>query len=162
MIVNNDKNIKFDPEYSFEEKDDERTTWIEVPDAEPFDAEVTATEYWQTAVEVVNAWSQYRAKAKLYFNATHEETRNAVWHVIVEKYDGDVRNLEDHEGELSEMVNIRLDSFESVCQKFSVDKISRQWLYDNLKDARDYNLLRQKCLRRLRSDKPAISLRSLV
>ena len=59
MIENNDKNIKFDPDYSIEEKDDERTAWVEVEDAEPFECDTEAFEYWRLAVEVINAWSNF-------------------------------------------------------------------------------------------------------
>ena len=64
--------------------------------------------------------------------------------------------------QVSENVNRKLLVFEGICLDFGVDKISRQWLYDNLKNSKDYQKLRQKCLRRLQVHKPAESLKNLI
>ena len=145
---------EFDDGYAFEEKDDERTWRTEVV--------IDVAAFWTAALALLNTWSEYRSKAKLYFNATHDETRRAVWDVIVKSYGGSVDRLLDHEGELSELVNFKLKTFNDLCDMFEVDTVSRQWLYDNLKDKNDYGPLRDKIKRRLSKNKPAQSLRELV
>lgn len=145
---------EFDDDYGIEEFDDERTYRTEVV--------VDVVAFWTAALALLNTWSEYRSKAKLYFNATHDETRPAVWPVIVKSYNGNLDRLLDHEGELSELVNFKLKTFNDLCDLFEVDTVSRQWLYDNLKDKDDYGPLRSKIKRRLASNKPAQSLRELV
>ena len=145
---------EFDDDYAFEERDDERTLRTEVV--------IDVAVFWTAALALLNTWSEYRSKAKLYFNATHDETRRAVWDVIVKSYGGSVDRLLDHEGELSELVNFKLKTFNDLCDMFEVDTVSRQWLYDNLKDKNDYGPLRDKIKRRLSKNKPAQSLRELV
>ena len=145
---------EFDDNYAIEEKDDGRTYRKEVV--------VDVVVFWTAALALLNTWSEYRTKAKLYFNATHDETRPAVWQVIIDSYNGNLDRLLDHEGELSELVNFKLKTFNDLCDMFKVDTVSRQWLYDNLKDKDDYGPLRGKIKRRLDKNKPAQSLRELV
>ena len=144
---------EFDDDYAFEE-DDERTWRREVV--------IDVATFWTAALALLNTWSEYRSKAKLYFNATHDETRPAVWPVIVKSYNGNLDQLLDHEGELSELVNFKLKTFNDLCDMFEVDTISRQWLYDNLKDRYDYGPLRSKLKRRIKGNNPAQSWRELV
>ena len=152
------ENIKiqsdFDDDYAFEEMDDERTFRTEVV--------VDVVVFWRAALALLNTWSEYRSKVKLYVNATHEETRHAVWHVISQSYGGSLDRLLDHEGELSELVNFKLSCFNELCDQFEVDTVSRQWLYDKLKDSQDYGKLRAKIKRRMEANRPAESLRELV
>ena len=145
---------EFGADYGIEEFDDGRTYRTEVV--------VDVVAFWTAALALLNTWSEYRSKAKLYFNATHDETRPAVWQVIVKSYNGSLDRLLDHEGELSELVNFKLKTFNDLCDLFEVDTVSRQWLYDNLKDKDDYGPLRSKIKRRLASNRPAQSLRELV
>ena len=143
--------------YSFEEVDDVRT-WQNGFDAE---TELDSREYWQLAGELINAWAQYQAKKKLFVNATHEETWHKVWDVIVKNYDGDVRRVRRHEQKLSIQVDIKLNNFDRICGKFKVEPVSRQWLYENLKDSKDYASYRGKCDRRKAFIKPAESLKDI-
>ena len=122
--------------------------------------ETNAT-YWRAAENLVNAWSNYQAKKKLYINATHNETRHKVWKVVMDNYDGDVRKLKYHEERLSIEVDDYLERFEMACGYLGIESVSRDWLYRNLRNAKEYDSLRQKCRRRLNSKKPAQSLKEI-
>lgn len=150
--------LNYDKDHFFEERDDERT-YIE---EEKLDRTLDIIVYWMAASMLLKTWSKYRSIAKLYFNATHEETRHAVWHVIIQSYGGSLDRVIDHEGEMSELVNYKLKDFNEICEEFEVDGVSRQWLYDHLKNKDDYRKLRDKISRRIKSRSQAESLHNLV
>lgn len=114
--------------------------------------------YWNAAIDLINAWSEYQAKKKLYINATHAETINRVRHVVVKNYDGNIRKVADHRNQLSEEVDNQLARFEDICAGFDVEPVNRVWLYRNLTEARQYASLREKCRRRLTRVRPAVAL----
>ena len=151
--------LPFDEDFSFEEKDDFRTwgysskLWAEDEELE--------FGYWSVALDLVNAWATYQGKKKLLVNASHDETRHMVWGIIVDKYGGNLTNLERHKTELSIKVDETLYLFQKACVKAGVETVSREWLYRNLRDGKSYNSLRQKCRRRMQAGKPPQSLKKL-
>ena len=118
--------------------------------------------YWNAAIDLINAWSDYQAKKKLYINATHPETFFRVAKVVKEKFDGNFQKIANRRDELSREVDCLIDRFEDICSGFDVEPVSRVWLYQHLKDADDYKRLREKCKRRLNRTRPAVSLAKLV
>lgn len=110
---------------------------------------------------VVNNWSKYNSVKKLYINATHDETRMKVWHVVRSYYNGDLDKVKDREMALGDILDWSLDEFNAICLDAGVRPVSRQWLYENLRTAADYKSIREKVERKLRADHKPISLRDL-
>lgn len=127
--------------------------------------ELSSIEYWQYAIYVINIWAEYQSKKKLLINATHDETRHRVQSVVNNKkyYDGSLARIRKRRDDLSGLVDDCLSGFNKICSLYKVDPVSREWLYDHLKGAKDYQSYRGKCLTRFsRPDKyPAASLREL-
>lgn len=119
-------------------------------------------EYWETAIELINAWSAYQAKRKLYLNASDYETRHKVWHIVEKSYGGSMRWLESHRVELSDKVDLAIDGFSVICRKVGVEPVNREWLFQSLKESKDYKNIRRKCSRRMEAKKPPESLKNLI
>ena len=119
--------------------------------------------YWRTATKVIDAWSTYQGVKKLYVNATHEETRHRVWPVVASEkyYKGSVQRVSNREKELFYLVQAALGEFKTICQFYGVEPVDLDWLYDHLKESKDYASYRNKCKRRAIQCKPAVSLKEL-
>lgn len=118
--------------------------------------------YWEAAIDLINAWSAYQAKRKLYLNANDYETRHKVWHIVEKNYGGSMRRLESHRVELSGKVDLAIDRFSMVCRKVNVEPVNREWLFRSLKESKDYESIRKKCSRRMEAKKPPESLKNLI
>ena len=121
--------------------------------------------YWQYSLDVVNKWAKYQAAKKLYVNATHDETRHRVQAVVNSEkyYKGSVSRIYEQEKALSYQLSRLLVEYRDICDFFGVEPVTREWLYDHLKDASDYASYRGKCQRRLEKfgKYPAVSLKHL-
>ena len=121
--------------------------------------------YWEYALGVINLWARYQAAKKLYINATHEETRRRVQSVVNDKkyYGGSTRKIYDRKESLSYQLSRKLAGFADVCEFYGVEPVTREWLYDHLKEAKDYASYRGRCQRRFKKPEkyPAISLQEL-
>ena len=53
-------------------------------------------DYWQSAINLVNAWADCQHKRKLFANATSKGKRGEVWPVIVKNYNGELWRLKKH------------------------------------------------------------------
>ncbi len=157
--------LNFEEEYSFEEADDPRT-WYGSSYQEDTESStepaVDYSDYWKAALNVINDWSAYNGKKKLYINATHEETKHKVASVIEKSFNGSLGNLKSRENELSENVNLAIMTFEPICSKYGIKPVNRDWLYHNLKESRDYESIRKKCQRKMDSGKRPEDLRNLT
>ena len=157
--------LNYEEGYFIEENDDPRT-WIESSYQEDVEEAKEPSEdysdYWKAALIVINDWSEYMGKKKLYINATHEETRHKVAHIIDESFGGSLGKLKSRENELSENVNLAVMTFEPICAKYKVAPVSRDWLYHNLKESRDYESIRNKCQNRLENNKKPETLKGLT
>lgn len=127
-----------------------------------FEEATISHEYWEAAIELINAWSAYQAKRKLYLNASDYETHHKVWHIVEKNYGGDMQRLEDHRVELSDKVDLAIDGFGVICRKVNVEPVNREWLFRSLKESRDYKSIREKCSRRMEAKKPPESLKNLI
>ena len=116
--------------------------------------------YWQVQLELVNAWANYQKAKRLLINASYEETRHRV-SSVVKDYWGDNQKLKRSVEERSALVDAAIRRADLVSERFGVGRISRDWLYRNLKEARDYSSYRGKIKRRLDRNKPAKSLREI-
>ncbi|MCR5699874.1 MAG: hypothetical protein K6G49_00355 [Candidatus Saccharibacteria bacterium] len=148
----------------FGEFDEEFGIWDELDQIEEIERsvkELDPRQYWQKALEVVNIWAKYQSVKKLYINATHDETRHMVQRVVNDYYGGHVGRVHNHEQELSLAVDRLLGEFDTTCDSYRVERISRNWLYHKLVDAKDYDSYRRKCERRLNKAKAAVSLREI-
>lgn len=143
---------------------DEFGVWEELDYIEEIERnviELDPRQYWQKALDVINAWSKYQSVKKLYINATHDETRHRVQRVVDGYYGGRVERVRNHERELSLTVDRLLGEFRTICDSFRVESVSRNWLYHKLADAKAYDSYRKKCERRLNKAKAVVSLREL-
>ena len=118
--------------------------------------------YWNVAYDLVRVWGQYNGVKKLYYNATHSETRHRVWHVVAKHYGGSVNRVKEREYDLDCQVDACLCGFDSTCMDFGINSVSRDWLYDNLKCSADYASLRGKIERRRNKDAKPVSLKTLM
>lgn len=80
--------------YSYEEDDDPRT-WVDTKPVEIVEIEISEDDfevdtwfYWDSAEELVNAWSYYQAKRKLLQNLVDDNTRHVVGFLLDEEYQG--------------------------------------------------------------------------
>lgn len=119
-------------------------------------------EYWKSALVVINDWGKYLQIKKLYINATHDETFFKVKHVVDKSFDGSIKRLKHRELELSENVDNALNMFGSICDRYGVEVVDKNWLFNNLKDGDDLQKIRGKIERRQAVGKPAESLKNLV
>lgn len=122
--------------------------------------------YWKAAIFLINAWSSYQEKKKLYINATHPETFDSVRDAVYGKkekryYGGNTNKIKRRRDNLSKEVDEQIEHFENVCSGFDVEPVSRRWLYHHLRSSADYASFRGKCRRRLSKHKPAESLKKL-
>ncbi|MDO5452063.1 MAG: hypothetical protein Q4F56_03155 [Candidatus Saccharibacteria bacterium] len=147
------------PDEPADEQDDADLDSLERPAVIYFDT----APYWYAAVDVINAWSKYQSVKKLYVNATHGETRHRVWSVVASKkyYNGSVQRVSNREKELFYLVQAALGEFKTICQFYGVEPVDLDWLYDHLKESKDYASYRNKCKRRAIQCKPAVSLKEL-
>lgn len=118
------------------------------------------TEYWQAALDLVDAWASYQRAKKAEINSSYSETRFKVSGVIDEYWGGDSK-LHKSVNSRSSLVDMSLESFFHQCARVGVDPVTRDWLYHNLRESRDYERYRGKIKRRLARTRPAVSLREL-
>ena len=118
------------------------------------------TQYWTAALTVVNAWSKYQTAKKLETNARYKETEHKV-KGVVSSYWGSKKDLQSSVLTRSERVDEVLKYFAAICDKYGVEPVSRNWLYQNLRDAAEYASLRKKISRRLDKAKAPQSLKDL-
>ena len=118
--------------------------------------------YWTVAKSIVDWWAQYNAAKKLYYNATHEETRHKVQHVVQKHYFGNPDRIKSREKDLSFCVDACLDRFEMICEDLKIEPVTRDWLYHHLKASKDYQSLRGKIDRRQKNGVEPVSLKTLV
>lgn len=116
---------------------------------------VNPVPYWNAALAVVNAWSRYQAAKKAQINAGYEETRHKV-QGFIEEYWGGAEDLRRSVECRSEGVREALEHFAKVCENYGIEPVSRDWLYHNLSDAKEYARLRGKIARRL--DRPTAKM----
>ncbi|MBQ6510756.1 hypothetical protein IJI94_02200 [Candidatus Saccharibacteria bacterium] len=117
-------------------------------------------EYWAAGLEIIGSWGKYQQAKKLYDNFTRKETRHMVAEVVEKHFGGKSYRIKNRELQLSKELDEKIEDFTKVCHKFSVEPISRDWLYRNLKNSADCKSLRGKVNRRI--GKPPISLKQLV
>ena len=152
----------FDFDENGELKEDKEEKQVEASPVKETDSDTSL--YWLSALDLVNVWARYQAAKKLYINATHDETQHRVWSVVADEkyYGGSLSRLRRRESNLSSQLDEVLAGFERICHLYEVEAVSREWLYDNLKDARDYASYRGKCQRRVADHSaPAVSLKDL-
>ena len=118
------------------------------------------TQYWTAALTVVNAWSRYQAAKKMEINARYKETEHKVKEVVSSYWEGK-KDLQSSVLARSERVDEVLKYFAAICDKYGVEPVSRNWLYQNLHDAAEYASLREKISRRLDKAKAPQSLKDL-
>ena len=128
---------------------------------EELDAESYA-EYWDAAIELVNAWAKYQAKRKLFANYMNEETRHRVEHVVVKSYGNDPNRLKRHTRRLYLLVQEALEVFWYHCRIYGIEPISMMWLRMHLLEDKNYKSLREKCRRKMKASKQPISLYELI
>lgn len=119
-------------------------------------------EYWDAAIELVNAWANYQAKRKLYVNATCDETVHRVADVIAKSYDNDLRRLKRQAAKFFTLVDEGLDIFRYYCRVYGMEPVDIMWLRTHLFDKKDYRRVRDKCKRRKAANKSPVSLYELI
>lgn len=108
-------------------------------------------EYWQAAFDVVDTWAQYQGTKKLEINLKYEETRHRVQHVEDKYYGGSRYRLQERVRKLSAEVNVALSTYDDCCAECGVDSVSREWLFDHLKESKHYASYRGKIQRRIKN-----------
>lgn len=122
------------------------------------EAEVISHEdYWLLAIDLIDAWAKYQAKKKLCINAQHKETAGKVANVV-QKYGGTIEAIGEQRDRLSKIVDERVYMFEQACSFFRISSVDRSWLFNNLREAKDYRNYRRKCRRRLKCNEIAAPL----
>ena len=118
-------------------------------------------DYWSTALALINAWSEYQAKRKLYINATCAATSHKVLDIINKHYKGNLQLLKNEMRKLYANVDRMLTVFRYCCEKFHLDTVDTMWLRRNLMQSSEYKSLRGKCQRRMNAGKAPVSLREI-
>ena len=125
--------------------------------------------YWNSMMDVVNAWAAYNSVKKLYTNATSPETKHKVQKVVADYYGGQVEKIEDRRFALLTPLDMELAYFKSLCDKAEIElpytgrkNDDLNWLFNNLKDERDYASFRRKITNRLKRNAPPEPIQNLV
>lgn len=119
-------------------------------------------EYWEAAINLVNAWAAYQAKRKLFANASCGATRHRVQLVIDGHYGGNLDNLEKAIMRLYADVEKCLGIFAYYCRLHKLEPIGITWLRRHLLEGKNYKAIRDKCRRKMSSGKEPVSLNELV
>ena len=78
---------------------------------------LNSADYWSSIVDLINAWSAYISKEKIWWNLNDPNTRGSVWHVIEKYYDGRVWKLERQKEDLYAKLISELKRHREMCKK---------------------------------------------
>lgn len=118
--------------------------------------------YWEQALNVVNSWSAYNGKKKLYINATHSETENKVRHVLNKSFAGNPSKVADRRDQLKLILAKDLATFTDICQDFKMPVITENWCFNNIPNGKVAASLRGKINRLIAKNEPMRSLETLL
>ena len=118
--------------------------------------------YWQAAHNLVDWWESYTDVKRLHDDMAHEVPSPNALRKMQSFYRGSFPMLMRHESGLDACVNSSLERFEMICAETEVEPVTRDWLDDYLKEARDCRVLRCRIeIRQLKKGEP-VSLKYLV
>lgn len=147
-------------QFKIEERDDPRT-WSDeiVPDCEKIiNIDAYTQQYWEMALYIVNLWSGYRGRCKLYNTASNERTKHRVRNVLDKYYKGNLDVLMRATNQDAQELQWALESFADICAKVYVKSIDWGWLESHITDGKDAASYRGKIQRRLAKVKTPVSL----
>ena len=114
--------------------------------------------YWKRALEVVNAWSKYQAKKKLFQDANNPETAHRVREVVEKYYGGDAERISFSVNKTRNQFRQALRDFQGTCKVSEVEAIDVAWLEEHVTNAKAAGSLRGKIKRRLNKKAPIVAL----
>lgn len=117
--------------------------------------------YWFFSKEIIDLWSQYNSKKKLYIAATHSETYFKIKDIVDKYYGGDANRIKKAENMLSIELDGKLERFEKYCSKLGIESVSRDWLYRNVVDGKAAAKYRGKINRKAYKSAPVKSIKDL-
>ncbi|MBR0460983.1 hypothetical protein IJI91_03325 [Candidatus Saccharibacteria bacterium] len=150
-------------QFKIEEADDQRT-WSDelVPDCEKIvNADALSAKYWNTALTVIDFWSKYQGRCKLYNTASNPNTKFRVMNVIRKYYNSNInelmRDITQDEQELRRLLEV----LDDLCLEANVESISRGWLDTHVTDGKTAASYRGKIKTRIKNLAEPVSLRDL-
>lgn len=149
-------------QFKIEEGDDLRTWGDElVPDCEKAVDEALSEEYWKAALMVIDFWSKYQGRCKLYNTASNPNTKFRVMNVIRKYYNSNInelmRDITQDEQELRRLLEV----LDDLCLEANVESIGRGWLDTHVTDGKIAASYRGKIQTKLKNRAQPISIRDL-
>ncbi len=117
--------------------------------------------YWDLALVIINLWSSYQGRCRLYNTASNPNTRFRVVNVIRKYYKGSMSELMKFINQDAEELKQLIEEFEDLCIKFNVEKIGRGWLDTHITDGKIAASYRGKIQTKLKNRAVPISLKDL-
>ena len=120
--------------------------------------------YYREALHLIDAWSKYVAKVVLLKECTGKGkmTEPEAAELLNKCYGGSTEKLELQVAAAEAQVNSSLLDFARCCRDYEVEKVNLRWFSTELFEAVRYEALREKCLDRLKKEKPIQPLKELV